>query len=63
MSRSSSALEIIEKSAPLEIRVLRLQPCPGPSAHVSGADALRDDAFEQKEIQAALLAHLVGAGE
>src|SRR3954447_11296825 len=30
----------------LEARVLRLQPCPRPTAHVSRSDALRDDAFE-----------------
>src|SRR6478752_4403717 len=30
----------------LEIRVLRLQPCPRPAAHVSRADALRHNAFE-----------------
>jgi len=26
--------------------ILRLQPCPGPAAHVARSDALRDDAFE-----------------
>jgi len=30
----------------LKIRVLRLQPCTCPAAHVSGADPLRDDAFQ-----------------
>jgi hypothetical protein len=50
-------------SAAFKIRVLRFQPSTRPAAHISGADALRDDAFEQKEIQAALLDHLVGAGE
>src|SRR6476620_8026664 len=31
---------------PLEVRVLGLQPCPCPAAHVARADALRHDAFE-----------------
>jgi len=39
-------LERDRLSAPLEIRVLRLNPCPCSTTHVSGADALRDDAFE-----------------
>jgi hypothetical protein len=42
MSRSSAALTSIAKLAPsLEIRVLRLEPCPCSAAHVTGADALR----------------------
>jgi hypothetical protein len=36
---------LVDQTA-LEIRVLRLVPCPGPSAHVAGADPLRHDAFE-----------------
>jgi hypothetical protein len=31
-----------------KFRVLRLQPCPGPTAHIAGADALRDYAFESQ---------------
>ena len=33
-------------SPPLEIRVLRLKPCPRSAAHVARADPLRDNAFE-----------------
>ena len=34
------------KSASLEIRVLGLEPCPCPAAHISRANSLRDDALE-----------------
>ena len=46
ISRSSSALESIENSASLKIRVLRLQPSPCPAADVTRTDALAHDAFE-----------------
>ena len=33
-------------SAALKARVLRFQPCPRPTTHITRADALRDDALQ-----------------